>query len=193
MTALIFFVAIVLLAFCVFALPQIAIFWAIVLAIIPTFLLLFWEKPTLPSSHNVYSVVFALAFCSQTVFFASNLQSSSLLYSQMGFAFFATYVGAFCLLACAISALLAKLTNRHYRLFALGVLFSVAYCCIPQTNVALCAVAFGLLTLSTSFVLASSHLLRKRLKTAANVLEKRDVSAFLLARNMGFAATAINL
>lgn len=193
MTALIFFVAILLLAFCVFALPQIAIFWAIVLAIIPTFLLLFWKKPTLPSSQNVFSVVFALAFCSQSVFFASNLQSSSLLFEHLGFAFFAIYVGAFCLLACAICALLTKLTNRHYRLFALGVLFSVAYCCIPQTNVALCAVAFGLLTLSTSFVLASSHLLRKRLKTAANVLEKRDVSAFLLARNMGFAATVINL
>ena len=193
MTALIFFVAILLLAFCVFALPQIAIFWAIVLAILPTFLLLFWKKPTLPSSQNVYSVVFALAFCSQLVFFASNLQSSNLLYSHLGFAFFAIYVGAFCLLTWAISALLTKLTNRHYRLFSVGVLFSVAYCCIPQTNVALCAVAFGLLTLSASFVLASAHLLRNRLKTAANVLEKKDVSASLLARNVGFGATAINL
>ncbi len=193
MTALLFIVVIISLSACIFAVPHLAVYWAIALALCPILLLLFWKKPTLPSSQNIYSVVFALSFGTLLVFFGSNLYAGLPFYSVSPIAYFGIFVGTLAFLTLCFSAILVKFTKRHYRLFAIGVLFSIAYCCIPQNSLALCAVAFGLLVVATTCILSSACVMRKRLKVAAKTLEKRDVALPLLTRNMAVVATVINL
>lgn len=191
-TVLIFILLEVLLTLCIFLLPQLTFVWAIALAICPLLLLAFWKKATLPASQNTYSVVFALAYGALTVFCGSSANASSRFFATSGAVFWVAFLGIVAA-AALFGSLLGNTTKKHYRLFVFGVLFSVAYVCIPQNSAVLCAVAFALLLLAIVFVTASAISLHKLSALAAIALGEKDVSPQLLARNVAFVATTVNL
>ncbi len=191
-TVLIFILLEILLTLCIFLLPQLTFVWAILLAVCPLLLLAFWQKATLPASQNTYSVVMALAYGSLTIFCGSSFNASSRLFATDDAVFWVAFLGVVAA-AALLGSLLGSTTKKHYRLFVLGVLFSIAYVCIPQNSIVLCAVAFALLILAIVFITASAISLHKLLALAAKTLNVKDVSSQLLARNAAFAATAVNL
>lgn len=191
-TVLIFILLEVLLTLCIFLLPQLTFVWAILLAICPLLLLAFWQKATLPTSQNTYSVVFALAYGALTVFCGSSANAGSKFFATSNGMFWLAFLGIVAA-AALFGSLVGCTTKKHYRLFGFGVLFSIAYVCIPQNSAVLCAVAFGLLVLAIIFVTASAISLHKLLALAAKVLKVKDVSAQLLARNLAFVAMVVNL
>lgn len=189
---LIFLTIEILLAVCLYLLPQLAIAWALVIAVCPLLLLFFWCRPTLSTSQNVYSVTFALAFLAEMV-----LGGSCFSFGREYFAdaeiFFLVLLACGAAMAALFGYLLGSTSARHFRLFALGVLFGIAFVCIPQSNLVLWFVSSGFLFVSAAFVSASAVSLQKRMDNAAKILQVKEVSARLLARNTAIAATVANL
>lgn len=121
----------------------------------------------------------------------SNLTSSLRFYGLAdGILFF---VGVFAALSVFWGWSLSFLTKQHYRLFAIGTLFAIAYCCVPQSSLALCLVCFVLLTAAASCILASAVVLHRQIASASCFVERKDVSHFLLLRNLGFVAATVNV
>lgn len=168
-----------------------SLLWLIAVAICPLVLLAFWRKPTLRSSQTIFSVVYALALGCVSVFSASNAAFSSQFYAQVSKTqLFAIYFAVLFATSALASIAFAKFAKRPYAWFALGVLCSVAYACIPQTSVATCAVCFALVLVCATSVLISMKIMGKKIGKASKVLQKKNVAPFLLLRNLAFVFAA---
>lgn len=190
-TALIFVILEILQVICLLLLPQAAVVWTVLAAICPLLLLIFAKKPTLAASQNVYATVFSLMFATLMAFCGSSCNYGCEFVESRGLLLLA-YAG--CVMIFALLGVLVGLSSkRHYMLFALGVFLAVAHVCVPQNSFALWAVSLGLLGFAVMFTAASATSLHKRLARAAKILDVKNVSTPLFARNFAFAATAINL
>lgn len=178
------------LALCIGQGAQIEWGWLLTTAWSPVCLLLFWKKPTLKSSQNIFAIVFALAFAVVHLFAANNLVASRVHLPDKDLSLY--YIIFTC--GTALCAwLIGSLVKRHYLLFVLGVTFAIAYCCVPQTSATLCAMCFALVAISASCILASAISLNKRINKASLTLQIKNVAHYLLLRNMAFSATVVAL
>lgn len=167
-------------------------FWLIALAISPLVLLSFWKKRTLKSAQTIFSVVYALTLGCIAVQTANNARTSFEFYKNFSkTAFFCIYFGVHALCGYIATLLFAKARHSNPS-FALATVCSVAFACIPQKTQATCAVGFGLALTASTSVLVSLEVQRQKLKEAAQLLEVKDVSQFLLLRNLGFVLFAVN-
>lgn len=187
----IFILATALLSLCVQFGAQREIYWLVAIATSPILLLSFWKKPTLKSSQNIFAVVFCLAFACALTFAANNLVASTAFYSVKYTE--PCFLGIFAAVSVSCGWLLSKITVQHYRLFVAGVIFAIAYCCVPQTSAILCAVCFVSVTVSASCILAAAIVLNKRITALSNCLAVKNVAPSLLLRNMAFSLTLVAL
>lgn len=170
---------------------QLEVYWLVALAISPLVLLSFWRKPTLKSSQNVFAVVLSLTYAAILLLASNNLVASLAFHSEQLSSLY--YFLIFAAVSALCGYLLGSVSRQHYALFATGVFFAIAYCCIPQSSAVLCAVCFSLITVSASFILSAAIALNKRLVAACGAIDEKNVAPALLVRNSAFTVAAVAL
>lgn len=175
---------------CLTATPSL---WLIAIAVGPLVLLSFWKKSTLKNAQNIFAIVYALALGCIAVQTANNARASAIFCPEIAtWKFFCIYFAMQTFVGYVSSAIISRLTRRPYAWFALALVGSVALACIPQTTKSTCAVGFGLSLTVNIIVLISLQIQSRKLKDVAQLLEVKNVTPFLLLRNLGFVLFVVN-
>lgn len=181
-------------ATCLVLSAHLSVYWLSAVAVSPLLLLFLGKKPTLKSCQNVFSIVFALALGCVALFSGTNAVASLAFFTDVSRTKFVCYFFLILLaLSSIVSWIISVSTKKHYAVFSLGVVFSIAYVCVPQTTKVACAACFALLAIASSCVLGALLILYKRIDEATKILKQKNVSAFLLLRNLAFVLCAVNL